>query len=142
MAAAADSINLCSYAHASASRCGVRFLRQGDFGQGKTAGRFGANHFRRRNMLLDRRHALSTALAVSLAVSAAVSPAIAAGHNMTATHLSPAGLKPIVGSTTYWAVVNSAGTLVRSQGATSAIQNEGPGTYEVDFTTDVTGCAI
>jgi hypothetical protein len=39
-----------------------------------------------------------------------------------------------------WAVFNSAGTLVRGSGATGVIHIS-PGTYEVDFNSNMTGCA-
>jgi hypothetical protein len=41
---------------------------------------------------------------------------------------------------TKWAVVNSAGTLVRGSGATGAL-HLGAGTYEVDFATSMVNCA-
>jgi hypothetical protein len=45
-----------------------------------------------------------------------------------------------VGTTVLWAVVDAAGALARSTGTTGSI-HLGPGTYQVNFNRDVSGCA-
>jgi hypothetical protein len=77
-----------------------------------------------------------------LALLLAAVPAVAAAPvfnapKKTAVHHGAPGVL----NASYTAVVNSAGTLIRGSGATSAAQVEGTGTYEVDFVTDVTACA-
>lgn len=77
----------------------------------------------------------ATALAVACATQA-----LAGGHNLPMKTLrEPIG--PPAAGTSYTAVVKADGVLKRGSGAVSASQPEGTGTYEVDFTADVTGCA-
>ena len=72
---------------------------------------------------------------VALAASAMAAPA------MNVSHGEAKSAPPPLGSTSYTAVVAPNGHLVRGKGATAAMQSEGTGTYEVDFVSDVTGCA-
>jgi|SRR6185437_8401151 len=69
-----------------------------------------------------------------------VTPALAGGHNLPITAPQNAQFPPS-GHKSFAAVVSAAGHLVRGSGATAASQPEGTGTYEVDFSSDVTGCA-
>lgn len=87
---------------------------------------------------------LHRSLGLALALAAAAVSAATAGpiHNAPSkitykTAPPPPGFPP----TSYTAVVNKNGNLVRGLGATGASQPEGIGTYEVDFAVDVTHCA-
>ena len=76
-----------------------------------------------------------------LALLLAAVPAVAAAPIHNAPSKTTVHGEPGLLTTSYTAVVNSAGKLIRGTGATGASQPEGTGTYEVDFTSDVTGCA-
>ncbi|SRR5579862_1083739 len=80
-------------------------------------------------------------LSVPLALLLAAVPAVAAAPAHNAPSKTTVHGAPGILAISYTAVVNSAGKLVRGSGATAASQPEGPGTYEVDFTNDVTNCA-
>jgi hypothetical protein len=67
-------------------------------------------------------------------------PAVADGYNRPVEGQRALVAPPPAG-TSYTAVVGATGRLIRGSGATSASQPEGTGTYEVDFESDVTGCA-
>jgi len=75
-------------------------------------------------------------------VLAAAVPAVAAAP---VVHNAPSKVTvhsaPGAPNTSFTAVVKASGQLVRGVGATAASQPEGTGTYEVDFTNDVTTCA-
>jgi hypothetical protein len=81
---------------------------------------------------------LATAL-TALCAGQATAQAIAGGHNLPTKNIhAPAGLPPIGVSLT--AVVKANGDLVRGDGVVSSSQPEGTGTYQVDFTANVTNC--
>jgi hypothetical protein len=77
----------------------------------------------------------ATALAAALG-----GQAFADGHNLPIKGPHTQATPPPAG-TSFTAVVGANGNLVRGSGATAASQPEGKGTYEVDFESDVTGCA-
>ena len=87
-------------------------------------------------MYLHRSLPLAAVLAAAVASLAAAGPL----HNAPAKITYKSAPPPDAG-TTFTAVVAANGKLVRGSGATAALQAEGKGTYEVDFTNDVTGCA-
>jgi hypothetical protein len=80
-------------------------------------------------------------LSVAAALAAiCITQAIAGGHNLPVGNPhAPAGLPPA--GVSFTAVVKANGTLVRGFGAVSVSQPEGAGSYQVDFTADVTNCA-
>lgn len=86
-------------------------------------------------MLRRSSAAVTAALTAMLATTA-----LAGGHNLPIKAPHNAQLPPS-GHKSFTAVVSAAGHLVRGSGATAASQPEGTGTYEVDFSADVTGCA-
>ena len=76
-----------------------------------------------------------------LGLSAAVMLAIPAGAGPNAPSRIHNAAPPLIDHTSFTAVVAANGTLKRGVGAVSASIPEGKGTYEVDFTNDVTQCA-
>jgi hypothetical protein len=82
----------------------------------------------------------SLPLALVLAAAAASLATAGTPHNAPSkiTYMSA---PPATAGSSFTAVVGANGKLVRGSGATAAKQAEGKGTYEVDFTNDVTGCA-
>jgi len=92
------------------------------------------------------RSTLLGATALSLTIGLGVTTASAGGanggvrHTTGSSHVAapPAG----AGVKTFFAVVNSDGSLARGRGATGSHSlSSGSGDYEVDFNRDVTGCA-
>jgi len=77
---------------------------------------------------------------LALALAAAV-PAFGAAPVHNAPSKVTVHSAPGAPNTSFTAVVKASGVLVRGVGATAASQPEGTGTYEVDFTNDVTSCA-
>ena len=63
----------------------------------------------------------------------------AGGHNLPSKKRQVSPGPPPLG-TSFTAVVKGSGELVRGSGAVAASQPEGVGTYEVEFTADVTNC--
>lgn len=86
-------------------------------------------------MLSYPRFALAAALVAIFATEA-----LAGGHNLPIRAQHDTRIPPPA-HRSFTAVVSAKGTLVRGSGATAASQPEGKGTYEVDFSADVTGCA-
>jgi len=74
-------------------------------------------------------------------VLAAGLPAFAAAPVHNAPSKVTIHSAPGAPNTSFTAVVKATGELVRGVGATAASQPEGTGTYEVDFTNDVTSCS-
>lgn len=85
---------------------------------------------------------LHRSLPLAVALAAAVVSLAAAGtpHNAP-SKITYNSAPPPANGTTFTAVVDQKARLVRGSGATAAMQAEGKGTFEVDFTNDVTGCA-
>jgi hypothetical protein len=82
----------------------------------------------------------SLPLAVMLA-AAVVSLATAGPLHNAPSKITYNSAPPPAAGAIFSAVVNQKAHLVRGSGATGAMQAEGKGTFEVDFTNDVTGCA-
>jgi hypothetical protein len=82
---------------------------------------------------------MQRSLLLGMALAAVLGAPAGAGPNApTKIHkVAPPGIAPA----TFTAVVTANGTLKRGVGAVSASIPEGKGTYEVDFTNDVTACA-
>jgi hypothetical protein len=98
-------------------------------------GFYRASAIRRVSMVQPRGLTLAVVLVAVLG-----GPAIAGGHNLPIKGPDRAP-PPGAAHQSFTAVVNAKGHLVRGAGATGASQPEGKGTYEVDFDSDITGCA-
>jgi len=71
----------------------------------------------------------------------ALSAAAASSNHNTVPSGKLRGVPPAPGSTSFTAVIAANGQFKRGNGVTAVSQPDGKGTYEVDFTNDVTGCA-